>query len=126
MEWDTSSVILEYLCFTRVLFLSTSTLTWQHVFDEVKTFTPTHLLEAAILMYKNTDYYYTECGAKGRLQLLLHLFIYFGRVLVLLLKVWVSGTSCMSEYILILVRPLSLDSLALLGSVIQKNLFSAS
>lgn len=85
MEWDTSSIILEYLYLTRVLFFSTSTLTWQHVFDEVKTFTPTHLLEAAILMYKNTEYYYTECGAKGRLQLLLHLFIYsciyFGRVL---------------------------------------------
>lgn len=55
-----------------------------------------------------------------------YLFIYFGRVLVLLPKVWVSGTSCMSEYILMSVRPLSLDSLALLGSVIQKNLFYAS
>lgn len=76
MEWDTSSIILEYLYLTRVLFFSTFTLTRQHVFDEVKTFTPTHLLEAAILMYKNTEYYYTECGAKGRLQLLLHLFIY--------------------------------------------------
>lgn len=73
-------------------------------------------LEAAILAYRNSV-------PKEDSNFYSNYFTFLSvRLLVLLLKVWVFGA--LSENILISMWPLALNSLVLLNSVIQNNLFS--